>query len=214
VTVATYASFASLWLVPRLAAFQAQHPEIEIRIDAADRVVDIDVGDVDVAVRWFRPDSRVDPRATVLMEDEAVAALSPRLLERCGFPVRDPADLARLPLLELDESLPSAAYTSWSRWFEHAGVGDARPSGHLYFTYMDQAVQAAVRGQGAAIVRTPFLDDLLASGDLVAPFARLRMRTGYRYLLLVNPHRARLPHVEAFRAWLVAAFRAGPGGPH
>jgi DNA-binding MarR family transcriptional regulator len=42
VTVATYASFASLWLVPRLAEFQRLHRGIEIRIDAADRLVDLE----------------------------------------------------------------------------------------------------------------------------------------------------------------------------
>lgn len=59
-------------------------------------------------------------------------------------------------------------------------------------------------------MRTPFLDELVASGDLVAPFPQLRMRTGYRYLLLMNPDRADLPQVAAFRDWLIAQFRRGP----
>ena len=56
-------------------------------------------------------------------------------------------------------------------------------------------------------MRTPFVDDLVASGDLIVPFPRLRMRTGYRYFMVVNPLRARLPHVEAFRAWVLEEFR-------
>ena len=37
ITLATYASFASLWLVPRLAVFQREHPGIDIRIDVGAR---------------------------------------------------------------------------------------------------------------------------------------------------------------------------------
>jgi len=55
VTLSTYASFASLWLAPRLAIFQRRHPEIEIRLDASDRVVDLQAEDIDVAIRWIPP---------------------------------------------------------------------------------------------------------------------------------------------------------------
>ncbi|GAB4471551.1 MAG: transcriptional regulator GcvA [Burkholderiaceae bacterium] len=211
VTVATYASFASLWLVPRLAAFQKAHPEIEIRIDAADRLVDLEAEEIDFAIRWLRPGSNVDPGASLLGEEEAAPALSARLLESSGVVLKAPADLLRLPLLEMDDSLPSSPYSSWARWFEFVKAGPVRPrAGRLYFTYVDQAVQAAVRGQGVAMVRTPFLDDLVAGGDLAMPFPKLRMRSGYLYYLIVNPRRAHLTHVETFRAWIVEAFKRGP----
>ena len=59
------------------------------------------------------------------------------------------------------------------------GIPPLDGAARLYFTYVDQSVQAAVRGQGVALVRTPFLDDLVAGGDLVTPFPHLRMPTGY-----------------------------------
>jgi DNA-binding transcriptional LysR family regulator len=209
VTVATYASFASLWLVPRLPEFQRTHPGIDIRIDAADRMVDLEAEDVDLAIRWYRP-TTMPENAELLHEEEINAAVSPRLLERAGNAIRAPEDLGALPLLEFDESQPSAPYSDWATWCRHAGIEPFETPGRLYSTYIDQLVQACVRGQGAAIVRTPFLDDLVASGDLVTPFPRLRMRTGYRYFLIDNPQRAQLPHVAAFRTWLVEAFQRGP----
>lgn len=210
VTITTYASFASLWLVPRLPDFQRAHPGIDIRIDASDRMVDLETDDVDLAIRWLRPGAPVPTDATLLQTEESTPALSPRLLAAQNMMLREPGDLAMLPILAMDESVPSAPYSSWARWCEHAKVPPFDGAARLYFTYVDQSVQAAVRGQGVALVRTPFVDDLVASGDLVTPFPHLRMPTGYRYFLIVNRKRIAVSHVVAFRDWIVAEFQRGP----
>lgn len=208
VTLTTYASFASLWLAPRLAAFQRLHPDIEIRLDASDRVVDLAAEDVDLAIRWT-PDGPMPRGATLLIDDVMTAAMSPRLLE--ASPVTTPADLAHLPLLDLDRSVPGTHLQNWSTWFAYAGVDGVTPSGgRLVFSFADQAVQSAVRGQGVALVRSPFLQDFVASGDLVMPFPQLRMPAGYRHLLVVNPDSARRPHVQIFLDWLECEFRSAP----
>jgi LysR family glycine cleavage system transcriptional activator len=208
ITLTTYASFASLWLVPRLAAFQRDHPGVEIRIDAADRVVDLQAEAMDAAIRWW-PDGALPPHATLLIDDVATPALSPRLLQ--AAPVVAPADLARWPLLDLDESVLGTRWQSWARWFEHAGAGAVEPAaGRLVFSFVDQAVQAAIRGQGVALVRSPFLQDCVAAGDLVMPFPRLRLRSGHRHVLVVNPTRMRRPAVAAFCQWLAEQFQRVP----
>jgi LysR family transcriptional regulator, glycine cleavage system transcriptional activator len=207
-TLTTYASFASLWLVPRLAVFQRSTPDIEIRIDASDRVVDLRVEDIDVAIRWV-PSGAMSADATLLIDDVAAPAISPRLLQ--SSPARTPADLAQWPLLDLDDSLPGTQRLNWAAWFDFAGAGVVEPAaGRLVFSFVDQAVQAAIRGQGVALVRSPFLQDCVASGDLVMPFPKLRMPLGYRHVLLVNPERARRPHVAAFCAWLTEQFQRAP----
>jgi len=210
VTIATYASFASLWLVPRLPEFQRLHPGIDIRIDASDRIVDLEAEDVDLAIRWLRPGAPVPTDATLLLTEEATPALSPRLLAAHAATLAGPGDLASFPILAMDETVPSAPYSSWARWCEFAGIAPFDGAARLYFTYVDQSVQAAVRGQGVALVRTPFLDDLVASGDLAAPFPKLRMPTGYRYFMIVNRQRGAVPHVTDFRDWIAAEFRRGP----
>ena len=212
VTVTTYASFASLWLVPRLPDFQRLHPGIDIRIDASDRMVDMQKENVDIAIRWLRPGAPVPNDAITLLDEVTNAAISPRLLSASPktAALRTPDDLNRLPLLAMDNSVPSQPYSSWAKWCEFAGVAPIEGAARLCFTYVDQCVQAAVRGQGVALVRTPFLDDLVASNDLVQPFPDLRMPTGYRYFLAVNRDRTRLPHVAAFRDWVIAEFARGP----
>jgi LysR family transcriptional regulator, glycine cleavage system transcriptional activator len=195
VSLATYASFASLWLVPRLAAFQREHPGVEIRIDAGDRFIDLEAESVDFAIRWTRPTS-VPREARHLLNEEVTPALSPLLLERSGVPLREPKDLFRLPLLEMDDNLPTSVAGAWTRWFEFAGIR--------------ASVQAAVRGQGVVLGRSPFLDDLTASGDLVTPFPKLRMPTGYGFWLIERQATRDEPHVAAFREWLRREFEQGP----
>jgi LysR family glycine cleavage system transcriptional activator len=208
VTLSTYASFASLWLAPRLALFQQQHPGIDIRLDASDRVVDLQAEDVDVAIRWV-PTGKLSPNATLLIDDVLAPALSPRLLQ--GRRLRKPAELVQWPLLDLDDSVPGALRLNWNTWFDFAGAGAVQPTaGQLVFNFVDQAVQAAVRGQGVALVRSPFLQDCLASGDLVMPFPELRMPAGYRHVLLLNPEVARRPHVQEFANWLSGQFEQAP----
>ena len=204
VTLSTYASFASLWLVPRLAQFQRLHPDIEIRLDASDRVVDLQAEDVDLAIRWV-PQGKLSPGATLLIDDVLAPAICPRLLR--GRLLQHPGELAQWPLLDLDDAVPGAKRLNWDTWFEFAGTGPVQPAaGRLVFSFVDQAVQAAVRGQGVALVRSPFLQDCLAGGDLVMPFPALRMPSGYRHVLILNPAGARRPHVEAFVAWLTEQF--------
>lgn len=208
VTLTTYASFASLWLVPRLAHFQREHPDIELRLDASDRVVDLNAEDIDLAIRWV-PLDRVPEGTVPLIEDLAAPAMSPRLLETATL--AEPADLAKLPLLDLEASVPGTRRLNWATWFTFAGAGRVTPqAGRLVFSFADQAVQAAIRGQGVALVRSPFLQDALANGLLVMPFPQWRMPVGYRHVLAVNPERATRPHVATFVDWLTEQVRQAP----
>lgn len=212
VSLSTYASFASLWLVPRLAAFQRVHPQIEIRIDASDRQVDLQAEAIDVAVRRCLPQHVAGlTDASQLCEEFVTPALSPRLLERHSKALSGPQDLSQLPLIEMDEGWPAERTSSWTRWFAYARVpAPPRTGGRLTFSFIDQAVQAAIRGQGVVMGRSPLLEDSIANGQLVVPFPALRMATGYRYYLLVHPGRAGTPEVSAFVHWLVEEFDRGP----
>ncbi len=212
ISLTTYASFASQWLVPRLAAFQREHPQIEIRIDAADRFIDLRKEGVDVAIRWCSPERTPLPTDAIeLLREYVTPAVSSRLIERTRVTLNTPADLFKLPLLEMDESAPSSIASSWQRWFDFAGVPPQSPAGgRMTFSFIDQAVQAAIRGQGAVMGRSPLIEDSVAAGDLTTPFPQLKMQTGYHYYLVVNPDSARLPHVATFTQWLLEEFRRGP----
>lgn len=211
ISLTTYASFASLWLVPRLAAFQQTHPHIEFRIDASDRMVDLVAEGLDLAIRRNLP-SRIDASdpAHLLCEEFVTPALSQQLLERSAAPLRSPQDLQRLPLIEIADDWRATFAASWQRWFEAANLAAPPAGGRMTFSFIDQAVQAAVRGQGVVLGHTPMLDDAVASGQLITPFPEAKLATGYSLYLIVNPQRAKEPEVTACTRWLLEEFARGP----
>ncbi len=211
VVLTTYPSFASLWLVPRLAAFQRANPGIELRIDADNRRLDLEGEDVDIALRRCPP--RDAPAGAVcLIEEEVTPALSAELLHRFGGTLQQPSDLLRLPLIEIDDDLPGDAAGTWSNWLQGAGVGEERDASTpvMVVTFVDQSMQAAARGHGVVMARRPFLDDMVASGQLLIPFPNQRVKTGYNTYLVVNRHSRKRKDVAQLRDWLLGEFARVP----
>lgn len=204
ITLTTFASFASLMLVPRLSLFSEKHPDIDIRIDAADEVRDLESEGIDVAIRYCRNDQA--PRDAIMLLDEHLTpALSPKLLARIG-PLKKPRDLARATFLVQDHHPPYAEFHSWERWFAQMGQTAPRdaPSISLNFTY--QAVEAAVGGQGVMLAPVFYIREHVKRGDLVLPFP-MKMATPHGYYMVVSRVSAGLPHVAAFTRWLLDMLR-------
>jgi LysR family glycine cleavage system transcriptional activator len=202
VSISTWASFASLWLIPRLEAFQQEHPDIDIRIDASDTAVDMDTSDVDLALRYSVP-TRVPAQAQRLFGEQLTPVASPWLL-KSSAPLRTPKDLARFALLEAGDAYRTAQLEllSWQRWLEVQGLHRFEPKRWMYFNYAHQIAQAALTGQGIALARMPLIADSLASGDLVEVLPGNRLESPLAYWLIVGPRSAQRPEIKAFCAWL------------
>jgi DNA-binding transcriptional LysR family regulator len=214
VAVTTWASFASMWLITRLEAFQTEYPDIDIRIDATDSVVDLETADVDLALRYTRPS--VAPRtATRLFGEQLTVVASPWLL-KTGKGVTRAEDLANFALIEAGDAhrTQHLEWLSWRRWFDVQGLPKLEPKRWMYFNYAHQIVQAALTGQGVALARMPLVADSLANGDLIEVLPHLRMDSPLAYWLVVGERNANRPEIQAFCQWLLvqaAATRAAIG---
>ncbi len=204
VAVTTWASFASMWLIPRLEAFQRDHPDIDIRIDATDSPVDLDTSDVDLALRYSRPET-VPEDAVRLFGEQLSPVASPWLL-KSGKPLRKGEDLARFALIEASDShrTQNLEWLSWRRWLDAHGLKKLEPQRWLYFNYASQIAQAALTGQGVALARMTLVADSLANGDLVEVLPGHRLDTPLAYFLIVGPRSSARPEIQAFCAWLLA----------
>lgn len=204
VAISTWASFASMWLIPRLEAFQSQHPDIDIRIDASDALVDLDTADVDLALRYTQAD-KVPAHAVHLFGEQLTPVVSPWLLKN-GRALQRGEDLAHFTLIEANEAQYSQpmAWLTWRHWLDVHRLKKLEPKRWLYFGYAYQIAQAALAGQGVALTRMPLVADSLGSGDLVEVLPGMRLDSPMSYWLLVAPHSQARPEVQAFCEWLTA----------
>ena len=198
-TISVSPSFGAMWLVPRLDRFRSQHPDIEIRIDGTDRLIDLTLDDADVAVR-YGPGGYEGVRVDYLFGQANTPVCSPALLSG-EHPLRRPADLGHHTLLHVDWK---DAEASWRMWLLAAGLHDIDPTRGPHFTMENMAVQAALDGHGVALVGDMLVADGLAAGRLVRPFdPSLSTPLSFAYYLLSAKDSDRLPKVEAFRDWLL-----------
>lgn len=206
VSVSTFASFATLWLLPRLADFQREHADIDIRISAQDRLLDPDDPDQDLLLRFGLP-GIAPAHAEHLFGEVLTPVTSALLLEQSrrgdAPPLRHPADLAAHTLLEEDGHQPTSRILSWRYWLTERGAPELEPRRWVFLNYTHQQVQAALGGQGIALARMALVQELLERGELVEPFGaegRLPSPTGY---WLVPTLGARLrPELRAAIEWI------------
>jgi LysR family transcriptional regulator, glycine cleavage system transcriptional activator len=208
VTVTTTLSFASLWLVPRLAGFTRAHPGLDVRIAANNEIVALERSGIDVAVRYAP--TELAPGGTKLFGEDVIPLCSPAVARDRARPLVRPGDLRHQVLLHLAESQASP-WLVWGQWLEAAGVPDLRPAGALHFSHYDQLIQAALKGQGVALGRMPLLRELVRGGELVAPFERAIVSPRC-YFVMRSRRTLGNADVDAFERWLQAEA-AGTGDP-
>jgi LysR family glycine cleavage system transcriptional activator len=214
VAVTTWASFASMWLISRLEAFQTEYPDIDIRIDATDTNVDLETADVDLALRYAKP--QMAPRGAIRLFGEQLTVVASPWLLKTGKSLTRAEDLANFALIEAGDAHRAVhlEWLSWHRWFDNHGVRKLEPKRWMYFNYAQQIVQAALTGQGVALARMPLVADSLANGDLIEVLPHLRMDSPMAYWLVVGERNANRPEIQAFCQWLLvqaAATRAAIG---
>jgi LysR family glycine cleavage system transcriptional activator len=199
-------SFASKWVAPRLGGFTARHPQIQVRLAGADRRADFERDGVDVGLRYG--DGVADERLHGELIARAVAfpVCSPALAQACGA---DPARLSAAQLLHDESALVAPGLPTWAEWFGQAGLaypGDGR--GPL-FSNSHMALSAAIAGQGFALGLSPLVDEDLAAGRLVRPFA-IEVESPFGFWFVCRKDRLAEPKIAAFRSWLFEQARAAP----
>ena len=196
VTVSTLPSLAATWLVPRLVRFQAEQPEIDVRVTTSPHAVDFAREEVDVAIR-FGHGHWPGCTAERLFCEAIFPVCSPALLDG-PKPLREPADLVHHTLLHV-----LSFQDDWRLWLTAAGVGGVDPTRGTTLDVALNAMRAAADGMGIAIGRSRLVGDELQAGRLVAPFP-MRLPVEAAYYLVYPTGRESLPEVAAFRRWVLA----------
>ncbi|MEA9556823.1 LysR family transcriptional regulator AmpR [Xanthomonas nasturtii] len=189
-SVGVVGTFATGWLLPRLPAFHAAHPDIELRLSTHNNRVDLAGEGLDLAIRFGDGDWQ-GQIAQALMEAPFAPVCAPSMARG----LRTPADLAQLPLLR------SYRLDEWPQWFRAAGVAEVAARGAMFDSSLTLA-SAAAAGSGVALLPLPMFRQDLDAGRLVCPFP-IQIDAG-RYWLTRLRSRPESDADARLRAWLVA----------
>lgn len=194
VTVSTTASFAQSCLLPALARFQIAHPQVRVKILVDNALANVAGREVDIGIRQGTgpyPGLQAEP----LFAGQYIPVASPALAARPRS----------APLIEVVWPPGIADPPLWPAWQAHTGI---RLDGPVALTVPLEsvAIQAAIAGQGMALVHHRFVAAELERGTLVSPFGQgaiLPTRLRHHAVRATGPTR---PASEALWHWLCATF--------
>lgn len=192
--VSSASSFSARWITPRIGGFIERHPEIDVELRSTNTLTDFTREDVDVAVR-FGPGPYPDLHVEPLLDEIAFPVCAPTF-NGSALP-KTPAELAASPrLLRSDDQM-------WRVWFKAAGLENvAEPRRGVLYQDSSNLLQAAVDGQGIAIVRRSIAMQELVDGRLVRLF-EIDAPSTSSYWFVCPPPLLASARVQAFRAWLL-----------
>ncbi|MEW6645164.1 MAG: LysR family transcriptional regulator [Pseudomonadota bacterium] len=189
VTVGVVGTFASGWLLPRLAAFEKANPRIDLRLLTNNNRVDIAGEGLDFAIR-FGDGAWHGTEATRLFAAPLTPVCAPRIAKR----LRRPSDLKREVLLR------SYRPDEWPLWFASAGLVCPTLKGAMFDSSIIMA-EVAARGAGVALLPPSMFADHLRQERLVRLF-KTDIHTGDYWLTSLRSKR-QTPAMLAFKDWLI-----------
>lgn len=196
VTISVSTSLATYWLIPRLADFKQQHPDIDLRVLTTDSDRDVGRDDADL---WI-PLGTIDDATLESMPfcaERLIPVAAPALADRLAGAAA--ADLLTAPLLHLEERYNPRF--DWPRWFGDHGVALAGELPGDRSNDYSLILHGALAGNGVALGWEHIVRELLDDGRLVA--VGPATETGVPFPLL-NRAGALDPGVVIFREWLLA----------
>ncbi|AZZ94539.1 LysR family transcriptional regulator [Hahella sp. KA22] len=199
ITVSVLPSFASAWLIPRLHKFNAEFPDIDIRITMSNDVVDFRDADVDAGIRFS---SRTFPELIVkdLAGEEIFLAASPELAKGIGSDLRVLKDHVLV-----DSDAPDSF--NWSAWKKAAGHPELEPRRRIIISDSSQVIRLALAGQAVALVRRILVQEELSAGRLVKLFD-FSLQIDQRYLLVMPTRSRGNAALRHFTQWLQQEIEA------
>jgi DNA-binding transcriptional LysR family regulator len=200
-TIASLPSIATIWLIPKLSEFFADHPNVSVKVVYAFAEQPLNFDDYDIAVLWGTGDWE-SCRATRLLEGATVAVCNHGFLDKEG-PFHSPQTLLGKPLLHDTNRL------GWQTWMRNAGLKHAGPAPGPTFQDFNLLRAAALAGQGVALCPRSLIGDDLASGRLIQLF-ETTINEDHAYHI-IEPADAQHRHAAAiamFKDWLISSAKA------
>ncbi|WP_419797547.1 MAG: LysR substrate-binding domain-containing protein [Terasakiella sp.] len=202
IRVSVLPSFSSLWLLPKLADFTEQHPDIEIDLISSTSLCSFKKDDIDFAIRYGMGDY-LGLEVDKLLPEAVAPACHPKLIQDIlGKDIHEITlhDLTRLPIIDDGGSLKGIKH-NMQKWLEEQGVRDPQFKEHMHFSDSHIACEAARLGKGLILGRVSLIADWLETGDLIIPINKWEIEKT-AYYIVYTAQRPMRPQVKLFYHWL------------
>lgn len=203
ITLAASTAFASMWMLPRLHRLRDDLPDIDLRIQTADRDIDIRNEAIELGVRGGRPADWPDYDSALIAPEIIEAVASAAYLEKHGMP-ETVSHLTQHRLIHLEEPFRSAC--DWQQWFLSAGVNGGTANRGLAINDYVLVIQAVMEGQGVALSWRHLTGRLIDTG-LLRKVTGHRLETGAAFHVIWPKTRTLTPQAEKVLNWLIRQGR-------
>ena len=205
ITISCSVTFASYWLLARIASYRNHYPDTDIKLLAAAKVRDLIAKNVDLAVRYGKGNWG-NVVADHLFDNYVFPVCSPTYLDKHG-PFTNLKEIAGASLLHLKQF--DRNWVSWESWFEYFNESLPDSTYDIQFDNYTVLISAALRGDGLALCSSHLAEDFIARKELVRPI-EARLPSEYSFFLLRSEERELRPEAKKFHSWLLAeAHRSG-----
>ncbi|WP_298052953.1 LysR substrate-binding domain-containing protein [uncultured Paenalcaligenes sp.] len=195
-------SFLNDWLVPRLRSWQAeQAPAIGLHLHGSHHEPDYANERIDFRFTYAQsvPQSL---HWVALFTDEVLPVCHPDLLQ--NQLVRQPKDLAQLPLINVDWQPRFSSPPTWSEWFKHYATEQIEiPAATQSFSLSHQALDAVRQGIGIMLAQRSYIEQDLQAGLLCAPFSHASLPLAWPYVMTWQPSVFNKPHARDFHRFIL-----------
>ena len=193
-------SFATCWLLPRISSFQRQHPNIRVRIDPSDSLVDFDAGEADLGIR-FGKGHYPGLHSELLASDDMLLAYKPGLID----PSKSLKEQIKSNHLIMD--ICPDAERAWGILFDKLALTGVHEPHFLEIDNAALVMQATLAGQGIGMLRRQLIQPQLALGQLeIHP--EFEIACDYQYYLAGPVGHFNWHKVKLFRTWLLGQFNS------
>lgn len=192
-------TIATRWLIPRIYRFHEENPTLQLQLSTSVSLIDFrQYTDFDAAITYGEPINGEGLIADPLFREILFPACAPQLLSS-GRPLETYADLSRHTLLH-----SSLERVWWKAWAKKAGIARLKSAGDTCFELEESMIQAVRVGSGVSLVNIYFVQEEIASGELVYPFPDAPALPMNNYYLAVPRTKASRQALKKFRDWVMA----------
>ncbi|WP_171488553.1 LysR substrate-binding domain-containing protein [Acinetobacter defluvii] len=193
-TLAAPSSFMAHWLIPKLESFEAQYPEISIKLMTSNDLKLLEKHQVDMVIlnhTQFEKFPDAIQNITLFQDQIGPVCTAERVQQ-----LQHKSDIFQQTLLHTQSN-----QHAWEMWATQSNLDLTQAKQQRHFDHLNLMIEAAASGLGVAIAPQSLVEKELLNGRLAAPFDFIEC--GLLFSLCCQKTRLKDENIQIFKRWLL-----------